>query len=80
MKDIYDIFGSLPDTLEDEWIEQIDQLEAQMDRYLHLREQARIAFEIRYEQNINPDRDRWERCSRVLARRDIVDRLSRPWE
>lgn len=80
MKDIYDIFGSLPDTLEDEWIEQIDQLEAQMDRYLHLREQARTAFEIRYEQNIDPDRDRWERCSRVLARRDIIDRLSRPWE
>lgn len=80
MKDIYDIFGSLPDTLEDEWIEQIDQLEAQMDLYLHLREQARTAFEIRYEQSIDPDRDRWERRSRVLARRDIVDRLSRPWE
>lgn len=80
MKDIYDVFGSLPDTLEDEWIKQIDQLEAQVDRYLHLREQARTAFEIRYEQNINPNRDWWERCSRVLARRDIVDRLSRPWE
>ena len=41
-KDRYDIFGSLPDT-------------------------------------IDPDKDRWELCSRVLARRDIVDKLSVPW-
>ncbi|WP_322513636.1 phospholipase D-like domain-containing anti-phage protein [Chloroflexus sp.] len=80
MKDIYDLFGSLPDTIEDEWIEQLDQLEAQMDQYLHLRDQARTAFELRYEQRIDPDHERWERCARVLARRDIIDRLSRPWE
>ena len=41
-----------------------------MDRYIHLRQQARDAFEIRYERQVDPDRDRWERCSRVLARRD----------
>ncbi|MCS7288635.1 MAG: helicase-related protein [Roseiflexus sp.] len=79
MKDRYDLFGSLPDTIDDEWIESIEVLEAMMDKYLHLRQQARNAFEIRYEQTIDPDRDRWERCARVLARRDIIDRLSRPW-
>ncbi len=36
-------------------------------------------FEIRYRETIDPDKDRWELCSRVLARRDIVDRLSTPW-
>jgi hypothetical protein len=28
MKDRYDIFGGLPDTIEDDWIERIEQLEA----------------------------------------------------
>jgi DNA-binding Lrp family transcriptional regulator len=79
MKDRYDIFGSLPDTIDDEWIENIEQLEEMMDQYLHLRNQARDAFEIRYERQVDPDKDRWERCARVLSRRDIVDRLSRPW-
>lgn len=79
MKDRYDLFGSLPDTIDDEWIDSIEVLEAMVDKYLHLRQQARNAFEIRYEQTIDPDRDRWERCARVLARRDIIDRLSRPW-
>jgi DNA-binding Lrp family transcriptional regulator len=79
MKDRYDIFGSLPDTIDDEWIENVEKLEEMMDQYLHLRNQARDAFEIRYERQVDPDKDRWERCARVMSRRDIVDRLSRPW-
>jgi superfamily II DNA or RNA helicase len=79
MKDRYDIFGGLPDTIEDEWIENVEDLEKRMDEYVHLRGQARNAFEVRYQETIDPDRDRWELCSRVLARRDIVDRLSAPW-
>jgi superfamily II DNA/RNA helicase len=79
MKDRYDIFGSLPDTIEDDWIESVEELEKKMDEYIHLRAQARNAFEIRYQETISPDKDRWELCSRVLARRDIVDKLSAPW-
>ena len=79
MKDRYDIFGSLPDTIDDDWIENIERLEEMMDQYMHLRQQARDAFEIRYERQVDPDRDRWELCSRVLARRDIVEKLSMPW-
>lgn len=79
MKDRYDIFGSLPDTIDDEWIESVEKLEEMMDRYLHLRQQAHDAFEMRYERKVDPDRDRWELCARVLARRDIVDRLAAPW-
>jgi superfamily II DNA or RNA helicase len=79
MKDRYDIFGSLPDTIEAGWIENVEDLEAKMDEYIHLRAQARNAFEMRYEETIDPDANRWELCSRVLARRDIVDRLSAPW-
>ncbi len=79
MKDRYDIFGGLPDTIEDEWIDSVERLEEMMDAYIHLRQQARDVFEMRYQETINPDRDRWELCSRVLARRDVVERLSIPW-
>jgi superfamily II DNA or RNA helicase len=79
MKDRYDIFGGLPDTIEDEWIDSVERLEEMMDAYIHLRQQARDVFEMRYQETIDPDLDRWELCSRVLARRDVVERLSIPW-
>jgi superfamily II DNA/RNA helicase len=78
MEDRCDIFGNLPDTIDDEWIENVGELEQRMDEYIHLRGQARNAFEIRYRETIDSDANRWERCSRVLARRDIVDKLSTP--
>ena len=79
MKDRYDIFGGLPDTIEDDWIESEEKLEEMMDEYIHLRSKARDVFELRYQETIDPDKDRWELCSRVLSRRDVVDRLSVPW-
>ncbi|MCI0393009.1 MAG: phospholipase D-like domain-containing protein [Acidobacteria bacterium] len=79
MKDRYDIFGGLPDTIEDDWIESVERLEEMMDQYMHLRRQARDVFEMRYQETIDPSKDRWELCSLVLARRDVVDRLSVPW-
>jgi ERCC4-related helicase len=79
MQNRYDIFGGLPDTIEDDWIESVEKLEHMMDEYIHLRQRARDVFEVRYQETIDPDKDRWELCSRVLARRDVVDRLSAPW-
>ena len=60
MKDRYDIFGGLPDTIEDDWIESVEKLEEMMDEYIHLRQQARDVFEMRYQETIDPDKDRWE--------------------
>jgi SNF2 family DNA or RNA helicase len=79
MKDRYDIFGGLPDTIDDDWIESEERLEEKMDEYIHLRDKARDVFQLRYQETIDPDKDRWELCSRVLARRDVLDRLSQPW-
>ena len=79
MKDRYDIFGGLPDTIEDDWIESREQLEKMMDEYIHLRRKARDVFEIRYQETIHPDRDRWELCSRVLSRKDVIEKLSESW-
>ncbi len=79
MKDRYDIFGSLPDTIEDDWIEDIERLEEMMDKYIHLRARARDEFSIRYEEDIDPDMNRWELWERVVSRRAVEERLSRPW-
>jgi superfamily II DNA or RNA helicase len=79
MKDRYDIFGGLPDTIDDDWIESVEKLEEMMDKYIHLRQKARDVFEMRYQETINPDENRWELCSRVLARRDVEQRMSEPW-
>ncbi len=79
MKNRFDIFGGLPDTIEDDWIENIEKLDELMDEYIHLRKKARDIFELRYQETIDPDKDRWELCSKVLSRRDVVDRLSLPW-
>jgi superfamily II DNA/RNA helicase len=79
LKDKFDIFGGLPDTIEDEWIENIERLDAMMDEYIHLRQKARDIFEFRYKETIDPDKNRWELCSRVLARKDVVEKLSESW-
>ena len=79
MKDRYDLFGGLPDTIDDEWIEDIEKFEDKMDEYVHLRKKARDVFEMRYQETIDADANRWETCSRVLSRHDIVERLSKPW-
>jgi len=79
MKDKFDIFGGLPDTIEDEWIETVEKLEEMMDQFIHLRQKARDVFELRYKETINPDQNRWELCSRVLSRWDVEEKLSEPW-
>ncbi len=79
LKDKFALFGGLPDTIEDDWIESEQRLEAMMDEYVHLRQKARDVFELRYKETIDPDKNRWDLCSRVLARKDVVKKLSESW-
>jgi superfamily II DNA/RNA helicase len=79
LKDKFDIFGGLPDTIDDEWIDNVEQLDDMMDKYMHLRQDAHDTFEVRYKETIDPDKNRWELCSRVLARKDVVEKLSESW-
>jgi superfamily II DNA/RNA helicase len=79
LRDKFDIFGGLPETIEDDWIEDVERLEEMIDQYLHLRQQAKDVFEMRYKETIDPDKNRWELCSRVLARKDVVEKLSESW-
>jgi superfamily II DNA/RNA helicase len=79
LRDKFDIFGGLPDTIEDDWIESVEKLEAMMDTYIHLRQKSRDVFDLRYKETIDPAQNRWELCTRVLARKDVVEKLSESW-
>ena len=79
MKDKYDVFGGLPDTIEDEWIESEQKLGDMMDQYIHLRDKARDVFQLKYDGTIDPDKNRWELCASVFSRRDILAKLAEPW-
>jgi superfamily II DNA/RNA helicase len=81
LKDKYDLFGSLPDTLDDEWIDDCERMEEDLDKYIDRRKAAKNAFEIRYQtrDSIDPSKERWELCERVLSRQELVDRLSEGW-
>ena len=79
LKDKFDLFGSLPDTIDDDWIDDVGTLNEKLNQYIHLRDTAQNAFEIRYEKDVDPDANRWETCSRVLSRKDIEERMSKGW-
>ncbi|MBI9046789.1 MAG: DEAD/DEAH box helicase family protein [Anaerolineaceae bacterium] len=79
LKGTYDIFGSLPDTIRDEWIESEEELKERIDAYIHERESAQNAFSVKYGSMVDPKAYLWERCAAVLSRRDIVSKLSEPW-
>jgi superfamily II DNA or RNA helicase len=79
LRDTYDIFGSLPDTIDDEWIKDEEELKDRMNEYIHERKKAQDAFSVKYRGSIDPEAHLWERCASVLSRRDITRKLSEPW-
>lgn len=79
LRDTYDIFGSLPDTIDDDWIQDEEELRDRMDEYIHERVRAQDAFSVKYRNTLDPQAHLWERCSTVLSRHDIVAKLSEPW-
>ncbi len=79
LQDTYDIFGSLPDTIEDDWIEDVENMRERMDSYMHEREKAQNAFTVKYRTTLDPEANKWELCAEVLSRKNIVDVLSEPW-
>lgn len=78
MRDRYDIFGTLPDVIDDEWIDDIEKLDEKLRDFTVRREKAN-AFDLRYGGDVDATGAPWELCERVLARHDVVDRLSRAW-
>ena len=75
MRQRFDIFGSLPDVIEDEWIEDIESLDAKLREFTERKKSAN-AFDLRYAAGATSDDQRWKLCERVLARTDVQKRLS----
>jgi superfamily II DNA or RNA helicase len=78
MRNRYDLFGSLPDTIRDEWIQDIDRLGEKLDEYINAQKTA-TGFDLRYTATMAPPPKDWRECSQVLSRRDLVSLLSDGW-
>jgi SNF2 family DNA or RNA helicase len=78
MRNRYDLFGSLPDTIKDEWIENIELLGEKMDEFINAQREA-TGFELRYTATMEPPEKDWRDCSKVLSRRDFATLLTTPW-
>ena len=78
MRDRYSLFGSLPDTIKDEWIEDIETLGERLDEYINAQKEA-TGFDLRYTTTMAPTEKDWRDCSEVLSRRDFAQLMSAGW-
>ena len=78
MHDRFDLFGSLPDTIKDEWIEDIETLGEKMDEYINARREA-TGFDLRYKATAEPSGKDWRECTEVLSRRDFAQLMRTGW-
>lgn len=78
MRNRYDLFGGLPDTIRDDWIDDLETLGEKMDQYIEERRQA-TGFDLRYNDSIKPSDDAWRDCATVLSRRDVEHLMRQEW-
>jgi len=78
MRDRYDLFGSLPDTIKDEWIDDIETLGEKMDEYIDAQKKAN-GFDLRYTETMTPSDQDWRDCSQVLSRQDFAKLMIAGW-
>jgi superfamily II DNA/RNA helicase len=73
-----DIFGTLPETIDADWIEDIETLEQRLREFTTPRQRF-DPFEQLSTAQISDDEGRWKAVSAVLARSNIEEALSRGW-
>jgi hypothetical protein len=78
LKDRFDVFGGLPDVIDDDWIEDAEEWERKMDEFIRRNRDAN-AFDLRYGSTMEPEGEDWTLCSEVLARSEVERLLFRPW-
>ena len=78
MKDRFDIFGGIPDCIDDDWIEDFEKFEELADTHLHMRQEVTNIFEETWGKTVKTE-DKWEECTKVLSRKDIESVMSTPW-
>lgn len=78
MRDRFNLFGSLPDTIKDEWIVDIEILGEKMDEYINAQREA-TGFDLRYKETAEPSDKDWRDCTEVLSRRDFAQLMRTGW-
>jgi len=79
MKDRFDIFGGLPDCIDDDWIDDIEKFKDLAQTHLHLRGEISNIFEETWGATVSNEQNRWDECNRVLSRRDVEQVMAKPW-
>jgi superfamily II DNA or RNA helicase len=79
MRDKFNLFGSLPDTIKDDWIEDIETLDEKMDQYIDAQKRA-TGFDLRYNAHLSASDKDWRDCSNVLSQRDFGTLMREGWE
>lgn len=78
MKDRYNLFGSIPDCIDDEWIDDIEAFTEKAKTHLHFRDQSISIFEKASKESLL-EVEGWEECSKVLSRRDVERVMEEEW-
>jgi len=78
MKNRFDLFGSLPDTIKDEWINDIEHLGELMDQYINAQKKE-TGFDLRYNATLRPTDSNWRDCAEVLSRHDFDMLMRKGW-
>lgn len=79
MRDKFNLFGSLPDTIKDDWIEDIETLDEKMNQYIDAQKRA-TGFDLRYNSHLSASDKDWRACSNVLSQRDFGVLMREGWE
>lgn len=78
MRDKFNLFGSLPDTIKDDWIDNIETLDEKMDQYIDAQKRA-TGFDLRYNAHLSASDKDWRDCSNVLSQRDFGTLMREGW-
>lgn len=78
MQDRFNLFGTLPDTIDAEWIKNDKKLDEELDKFIDAKRKA-TGFELRYRQTNDTPDNNWHDCFEVLSRRDFNQLMKTPW-
>jgi superfamily II DNA/RNA helicase len=73
-----DVFGSMPETIDADWIDDLEALEERLRDFTKPKERP-DPFKTRYANGLLEAGSTWTEASRVIAREDIATRLAAGW-
>jgi superfamily II DNA or RNA helicase len=79
MKDRYDLLGSLPDVIDDDWIDNVEAFEEGLREFTRKKKNTADVFELRYGNFLQDDGSSWQLCEEVLDRDEADKVLSSGW-